>query len=81
MAYDQNIVRHWKRITERRNHDGPFLYPKYFQYLALLFTEIYLDRYFRNAEKLLAQLNAHVEAFNAAAPAPSRIEPYTKQDL
>jgi hypothetical protein len=25
LAYDQNIVRHWKRITERRNHAGLFL--------------------------------------------------------
>ncbi len=65
LAYDQNIVRHWKRITERRNHGGPFLYPKYFQYLALLFTEIYLDRYFRDPEGLLAELNAHVAAFHA----------------
>lgn len=81
LAYDQNIVRHWKRITERRNHAGPFLYPKYFQYLALLFTEIYLDRYFRNPDGLLAQLNAHVETFNADAPEPSCIEPYTRQDL
>jgi hypothetical protein len=39
LAYDQNIVRHWKRITERRNHAGLFLYRKYFQYPALLFTE------------------------------------------
>jgi hypothetical protein len=81
LAYDQNIVCHWKRITERRNHAGPFLYPKYFQYLALLFTEIYLDRYFRDAEKLLAVLNAHVEAFNDSAPEASRINPYTRQDL
>jgi hypothetical protein len=81
LAYDQNIVRHWRRITERRNHAGPFLYPKYFQYLALLFTEIYLDRYFRDPEGLLAQLNAYVEDFNASAPEPSRIEPYTRQDL
>jgi len=81
LAYDQNIVRHWKRITERRNHAGPFLYPKYFQYLALLFTEIYLDRYFRDPEKLLADLNAHVERFNDSAPEPSPIEPYTRQDL
>jgi hypothetical protein len=65
LAYDQNIVRHWRRITERRNHAGPYLYPKYFQYLALLFAEIYLDRYFRDPERLLAQLNAHVDAFNA----------------
>ncbi|MBX5494090.1 MAG: DEAD/DEAH box helicase family protein [Bryobacteraceae bacterium] len=92
LAYDQNIVRHWRQITERRNHKGPFLYPKYFQYLALLFTEIYLDRYFRDPERLLAQLNAHVDAFNRgeypvfgspAGPIPeaSRVEPYTKQDL
>ena len=81
LVYDQNIVRHWRRITERRNHAGPFLYPKYFQYLALLFTEIYLDRYFRDPEGLLAELNAHVEAFNATAPEASRVEPYTEQDL
>ncbi|GIW56613.1 MAG: hypothetical protein KatS3mg082_3017 [Nitrospiraceae bacterium] len=81
LAYDQNIVRHWKRITERRNHAGPFVYPKYFQYLALLFTEIYLDRYFRDPEGLLAQLNAYVDAFNQKAPKASRIEHYTRQDL
>lgn len=81
LAYDQNIVRHWKKISEHRNHGGSFLYPKYFQYLALLFTEIYLDRYFRDPEGLLTQLNSHLEEFNQNAPDPSRIEPYTKQDL
>ncbi|GIW56342.1 MAG: type III restriction endonuclease subunit R [Nitrospiraceae bacterium] len=81
LAYDQNIVRHWRRITERRNHAGAFLYPKYFQYLALLFAEIYLDRYFRDPEGLLAQLKAHVNAFNQNAPEASRIDPYTRQDL
>ncbi len=92
LAYDQNIVRHWRRITEKRNHAGSFLYPKYFQYLALLFAEIYLDRYFRDQERLLAQLNAHVDAFNRGeypvpgspggpVPEASRIEPYTRQDL
>lgn len=92
LAYDQNIVRHWRRITEQRNHTGPFLYPKYFQYLALLFTEIYLDRYFGDPDRLLAGLNAHVEAFNRGdypvgnlsgvpVPATSRIELFIKQDL
>lgn len=65
LAYDENIVRHWKAITRRRNAEGQNLYPKYFQYLCLLFTEIYLDRYFRNPEKLLADLNAYAERFNA----------------
>jgi len=64
LAYDNNIVRHWKKITEKRNQIHT-LYPKYFQYLSLLFTEIYLDRYFRDPENLLASLNAQVSAFNA----------------
>ncbi|MFH0937909.1 MAG: DEAD/DEAH box helicase family protein [Planctomycetota bacterium] len=66
LAYDGNIVRHWKAITARRNADGQVLYPKYFQYLCLLFAEIYLDRWFRDPEKLLADLNAYVTRFNAA---------------
>ncbi|MDY7030712.1 MAG: hypothetical protein SVY10_02245 [Thermodesulfobacteriota bacterium] len=65
LAYDENIVRHWKKVTEKRNSDGQNLHPKYFQYLCLLFTEIYLDRYFRAQEKLLADLNAYAELFNA----------------
>ena len=81
LAYDENIVRHWKQITERRNRGGPFLYPKYFQHLALLFTEIYLDRYFRDPAGLLAELNAYVKIFNAKARKASRIKPYTRQDL
>ncbi|MCV4932508.1 hypothetical protein OFC23_28975, partial [Escherichia coli] len=81
LAYDQNIVRHWRRITKRRNHAGHFLYPKYFQYLALLFAEVYLDRYFRDPKGLLAELNAHAQAFNASAPEPSRVDPYTRDDL
>ena len=39
LQYDQNIVRHWQAITSRRNAEGHVLYPKYFQYLSLLFTE------------------------------------------
>ena len=41
--YDQNIVRHTREINERRTEKIQW---KYYQYLALLFTEIYLDRYF-----------------------------------
>ena len=96
LAYGENIVRHWKTITERRNADGQVLYLKYFQYLCLLFTEIYLDRYFRAPDKLLADLNAYVVRFNAAGtpqqrtlgqfggmglPDEARIAPYTVDDL
>ena len=81
LEYDQNIVRHWQAITEKRKLIGPSLYPKYFQYLSLLFTEIYLDRYFLNPARLLADLNAHVAEFNADKPHSDQIEPYEDGQL
>src|SRR3954470_12801151 len=43
LEYDQNIVKHTLRLNERRiaRSEEPVVW-KYFQYLALLFTEIYL---------------------------------------
>jgi hypothetical protein len=66
LEYDQNIVRHTQRLNARRITRGeePIIW-KYFQYLTLLFTEIYLDRYFRDPRALLAALNAQVFACNA----------------
>jgi hypothetical protein len=81
LAYDQNIVRHWKRITEKRNAQGNQLHPKYFQYLALLFTEVYLDRYFSNPEKLLADLNLQVERFNEGKVEANSVDPYRQEEL
>ena len=62
--YDGNIVGHWKHITRHRNLQGQTLYPLYFQYLGLLVTEMYLDRYFRDSESLVASLNVAVDAYN-----------------
>jgi hypothetical protein len=96
LAYDGNIVRHWKAITRKRNADGRNLYPKYFQYLCLLFTEIYVDRYFRDPDRLLSNLNTYAQAFNtgntpqqkrlgqlsaAGLPKEARVKPYTPEDL
>src|SRR5574341_1036530 len=49
LEYDQNIVRITQRLNDRRLTRGqePIVW-KYFQYLMMLFTEIYLDRYFRD---------------------------------
>lgn len=65
LEYDQNIVRHTQRLNEGRLVRGeePVTW-KYFQYLALLFAEIYLDRYFRDPDSLLVELNRHIEAWN-----------------
>jgi hypothetical protein len=76
LEYDQNIVRHTLRLNERRitRGDEPIVW-KYFQYLALLFTEIYLDRYFRDAPALLKSINAQIEAYNADKPEADQIAP------
>lgn len=69
LEYDQNIVKHTQRLNERRitRGEAPIVW-KYFQYLALLFTEIYLDRYFRDPEALLAALNLHIRSYNEGKP-------------
>lgn len=77
LEYDQNIVRHTQRLNERRITRGeePIVW-KYFQYLTLLFTEIYLDRYFRDPKALLAALNAQVAGYNADKPEADQIAPF-----
>ena len=74
LEYDQNIVKHTQRLNERRTTRGdePIVW-KYFQYLGLLFCEIYLDRYFRDPTALMNELNKQVAAFNAHKPEPDRL--------
>ncbi len=60
-TYDENIVRYTKQISEKR---GETIVWKYFQYLSLLFTEVYLDKYFQNKVQLLADLNDFVKTYN-----------------
>ena len=61
LDFDENIKRHTNAINEKRSSKIRW---KYFQYLSLLFTEIYLDWYFRDAEDLLNELNKHLDVFN-----------------
>jgi Type III restriction enzyme, res subunit len=77
LEYDQNIVKHTQRLNERRITRGeePIVW-KYFQYLTLLFTEIYLDRYFRDPQALLKALNAQVTDYNEALPEADQITPF-----
>ncbi len=79
LEYDQNIVKHTQRLNERHITRGeePIVW-KYFQYLTLLFAEIYLDRYFRDPKALLAALNAQVTACNADKPEADRIAPFNE---
>lgn len=77
LAYDENIVRHTRTINAHR-HD-PIRW-KYFQYLALLCTEIYLDRFFENQEALQADLQRAAGSFNALNPG-SQVGDYAEDDL
>ena len=72
--YDANIVRH----TEALGRDIRW---KYFQYLSLLFVEIYLDRFFGDRELLLSDLNTFLGEFNESLPPKEQIEPFEKNDL
>ena len=68
--YDLNIVAHWQAITAQRNkREGHDLQMKYFQYLSLLFTELYLDWYFNHRQKLLDGLNEEMRRYRSEAGA------------
>ncbi len=61
--YDANILAHEEEIARNRaraaNGYADFEHLKYFQYLAALYTEIYLDRYTHDRAGLLADLEAY----------------------
>lgn len=76
LEYDLNIVRHTQRLNERRLARGEEVIAwKYFQYLSLLFTEIYLDRYFADPAALLASINEQIERYNADKQEPDQVPP------
>ncbi len=80
--YDLNIVQHWNAITERRNKlEGTVLNMKYFQYLSLLFTEIYLDWYFNKPQALLDGLNEQLKTYNKQTDADNRFQPFNADEL
>lgn len=79
--YDQNIVRHTQRLNEARRVRGQEeIRWKYFQYLTLLFTEVFLDRFFRDPSALRAELNAHIDRFNDNRQQVDRIDRLDEAD-
>ena len=80
--YDLNIIQHWNAITEQRNKvEGTVFNMKYFQYLSLLFTEIYLDLYFNQRQQLLDGLNDGMQTYNNAQEAEHRFQPFDADEL
>ena len=79
LEYDRNIVRHTNEINEHRREKIQW---KYFQYLALLFTEIYLDRYFSDKAKLLEAINGFLrDDFNFRPETWHGMPEFTEDDL
>ncbi|MFA7172647.1 MAG: DEAD/DEAH box helicase family protein [Kiritimatiellia bacterium] len=78
LEYEENIVRHTMAINSRRHR--PVVW-KYFQWLSLLFVEVYLDRYFQDSEGMLIALNEYVDKFNSRWPAYSNVDYYNEEDL
>ena len=77
--YDQNIVRHTNEINEKRPEKIQW---KYYQYLALLFTEVYLDRYFANREQLQQDINTFLnDEFNFRAETWHGMDEFKEDDM
>ena len=76
-SYDLRIKEYVEQLNRFRT---PPVQLKYFQYLAVLFTEIYLDRLFNNQASFLAELNEFIAHENArlslaTPPYPKLSEP------
>ena len=77
--YDQNIVRHTNEINEKRHEKIVW---KYYQYLALLFTEIYLDSYFADREQLRQSINTFLNNdFNSRADTWHGMDEFAEENM
>ncbi|RKU16566.1 restriction endonuclease subunit R [Candidatus Poribacteria bacterium] len=78
-TYDDNIKRHLSFINDKRTQP---IVLRYFQYLTLLYTEIFLDWKFNRPAGLLQQLNTFVQKRNdVKAPGDPMDVDFTEADL
>lgn len=77
--YDDNIREHLQAINARRPEPVTL---RYFQVLAALYAEVFLDRYFHRRADMLRSLNDFVAARNAKRlPAEPRDQAFSESDL
>ncbi|MHA2636379.1 MAG: DEAD/DEAH box helicase family protein [bacterium JZ-2024 1] len=76
LRYDQNIQSYVRKISFRREH----INLKYFQYLAVLFTEIVLDNLKNRKIKFLDELNEFLEKYKQEKEI-TLIDSFTENDL
>ncbi len=76
LQYDRAIKEYSEKLS---NHRRENIVLKYFQYLAVLFAEIFLDRYFNRKQELLSDLNSFLEGYNQSEK--TEITPFQEEDL
>jgi hypothetical protein len=77
--YDENIRMHLARLNRRRTTPITL---RYFQHLAALYTEIFLDRLFTDRHGLLCDLNSFVDERNVSRrPGEVEYPRFTESDL
>ena len=76
--YDDNIRTHLAEMNAGRSEPVTL---RYFQYLAALYTEIYLDRYCNRPAALLRSLNELVQQRNANRRPNEQTHPFVTADL
>jgi len=81
-AFEQNILEHTQAInTARLRHNQPRIDWKYHQYLALLFTELFLDQYFDDARALRDEINARIAEHNGEAIEPDQVAAFPTEPV
>ena len=76
--YDQNIQEYLRKINQSRPER---IRLKYFQYLAVLFTEIFLDRLKNRKWEFLAELNDFVNSNNLEKKVRETVGEFSEEDL
>lgn len=76
-VYDENICRYVKQIGEKRG--GIVL--KYFQYISLLFTEMFLERYFFDRDAFIFDLNKYIENVFTETLGTVSFTPYSSENM
>lgn len=76
IKYDEAIKDYSERLCKNRREN---INLKYFQYLAILFAEIYLDKYFNSRQELLIELNSFIEDYKKIENV--KISSFEEEDL
>jgi len=77
LRYDEAIREYVEKL--RQNRKQPNFNLKYFQYLAVLFTEMFLEKYYNDRERFLNELNTFLEEVNKKSK--TEISSFTEEDI